>query len=161
MIYVEVETHPSTKQAARILTEILPGAISLFLAKNKDYAIDGIDIAETLGVRGQWSDMYRKIAKLKQSMWDQNGEGLQFETAEEVVQDLIGHCLLTLLFLKDEETKARRERAERKMEEFGKNQLREEAQAKNHDIEDEEEEEIRSRRPLYARSEDYDDRPAV
>jgi hypothetical protein len=97
-----VEFHSSTEQSSRILDEILPNAIALFLRKNADYNIVGIDIAATLGVRGQWSDMYRKIAKLKQSMWDQSGEGLEFESAEEVIQDLIGHCLLSLLFLKDE-----------------------------------------------------------
>lgn len=101
MSTVKIAFHPDTKQAERIINEILPGAIELFCAKNKDYAIDGIDIAATLGTRGQWADMYRKIAKLKQQMWDQNGEGLQFEDAETVIRDLIGHCLLSLLFLKD------------------------------------------------------------
>jgi hypothetical protein len=102
---VDLLFHPETKQAERILNEILPGVIELFLAKNKDYKIEGIDIAATLGVRGQWSDMFRKIAKLKQEMWDQDGSGLQFETAEEVIKDLIGHCLLSLLFLKDAKPK--------------------------------------------------------
>lgn len=107
------------------MEEILPGAINLFLAKNKDYRIEGIDIAATLGVRGQWSDMFRKIAKLKQEMWDQDGSGLAFETAEEVIRDLIGHCLLSLLFLKDEATKKRHAQAASEMEEFN-------AKQKNH-----------------------------
>lgn len=88
-------------QGQRIMDEIVPPVLELFLRKNRDYNIQGIDIAEQLGIRGQWSDMYRKIAKLKQSMWDQDGSGLEFESAEEIIQDLVGHCLLSLLFLKD------------------------------------------------------------
>lgn len=114
-LIIPLEFSPETEQGQRIITEILPGAIELFLAKNKDYKIEGIDIAATLGVRGQWSDMFRKIAKLKQEMWDQDGSGLQFETAEEVIRDLVGHCLLSLLFLKDAKPKTNAEIMQEKM----------------------------------------------
>lgn len=105
MTAFDLRFHPKTKQAERIVGEILPGVMELFIDKNADYDIEGIDIAATLGVRGQWADMFRKIAKLKQEMWDQDGSGLAFELAEEVIKDLIGHCLLSLLFLEDEAEK--------------------------------------------------------
>ena len=98
---IEVDD-PQTQEARIILKYILPPALNLFLAKNKDYDIPGINIAQELGTRGQWADMYRKIAKLKQSMWEKNGEGLEFETAEQVLYDLLGHVLLALKFLAEE-----------------------------------------------------------
>lgn len=86
-----------TLQAARVLQEILPPALERFLEKNKDYG----DAAVHLGAKGQFADMNRKYWKIKAELWD--GKRLESEPIEEVLEDMIGHCLLTLLFLRDEQ----------------------------------------------------------
>lgn len=84
-----------------ILFDRLPEFLDLFVAKNKEYG----DNAETLGPRGQYADIHRKIAKLKTALWDDNEASLQFEGTDEILRDLIGHCFLTLQMRAD----ARRE----------------------------------------------------
>jgi len=85
-----------TLQSARVFEEVLPDVADLFLEKNKDYG----DAAVHLGAKGQFADMNRKFWKMKSALWD--GKKLSGEPIEEVVRDMIGHCLLTLLFLLEE-----------------------------------------------------------
>jgi hypothetical protein len=80
-----------SKELRAIALEIMPDWLALFSAKNADY---GSGSAFELGIRGQYSDIHRKMIKLKRSMWD--GEELGFEDEEEIIQDLIGHLFLTL-----------------------------------------------------------------
>jgi hypothetical protein len=80
-----------------IVTGHLPAWVELFARKNADYGSFG-ESAGVLGIRGQYADIWRKMAKLKRSMWD--GERLEFEGTEEVINDLIGHLFLTLYMMR-------------------------------------------------------------
>jgi len=50
-----------------------------------------------LGIRGQYSDMHRKMRKLKKSMWE--GEDLKGEQADEILSDLFGNILISLYLM--------------------------------------------------------------
>jgi hypothetical protein len=80
-----------TTQFERIVEEILPTTLKRFETKAAEY---GDEAPNVLGIRGQYSDMHRKMAKLRRAMWE--GELLTSEPLEEVLDDLIAHCLLTL-----------------------------------------------------------------
>lgn len=67
-----------------------------FLTKQQDYG----DWAGELGAKGQFADMYRKWPKIRKAMWDE--EPLVGEQLDEVLMDLIGHCFLSLMFLRKE-----------------------------------------------------------
>lgn len=77
-----------------IVTQHMPQWADLFARKNADYG----DGAKVLGVRGQYADINRKMLKLKRALWD--GELLEFEGADEVIMDLIGHLFLTLYMIR-------------------------------------------------------------
>lgn len=83
-----------SQELVSIATRLMPEWLHLFARKNRDYG----DNAQELGLRGQFADIWRKIAKLKKSMWD--GEELIFEGTEEVLMDLIGHLFLSLNMLR-------------------------------------------------------------
>lgn len=65
-----------------------------FMEKQQDYK----DGADDLGAPGQYAELHRKMGKLKKALWD--GEPLAGEPAEEVLQDLIGHCFLAIRHLR-------------------------------------------------------------
>lgn len=65
-----------------------------FMSKQRDYR----DSADDLGAPGQYAELHRKMGKLKRALWD--GEELVGEPAEEVLQDLIGHCFLAIRHLR-------------------------------------------------------------
>lgn len=83
----------ATVQAERIFKDILPSVLDSFVVKNADYG----DTADFLGAKGQFADINPKFWKLKKALWD--GETLHGESLEQILADLIGHCLLTLYFL--------------------------------------------------------------
>lgn len=84
-------------QAVRVMA-ILDEARDLFLQKNKGYG----DTAYFLGAKGQYSDIYRKVGKLKHTLWDGHPIPEGSESNEEMLMDLIGHCLLTIDFIRTE-----------------------------------------------------------
>lgn len=86
-----------SQELRNIATQLMPEFLHLFAQKNKDYGNN----AQELGLRGQFADIWRKIAKLKKSMWD--GEELLFEGTDEVIMDLIGHLFLSLNMLRVKE----------------------------------------------------------
>lgn len=86
---------PESENARRICTEILPAVLESFFAKNADYG----ETSDSLGVAGQFAELWRKIGKLRGPMWE--GKVMCFEQPDEIVSDLIGHCLLTLLYMAD------------------------------------------------------------
>lgn len=90
-----------TPELRAIITEHFPTWAELFARKNSEY---GSGSAFDLGERGQFSDIYRKIIKLKRAMWDEDESVLTTESVDEILMDLIGHCFLTL------EMRARRTR---------------------------------------------------
>jgi hypothetical protein len=73
---------------------LLPEWLRLFAEKNADY---GSGFSNELGIRGQYSDIHRKVGKLRRAMWE--GEELEFEGTEEIILDLIGNLFLTLNML--------------------------------------------------------------
>lgn len=87
---------PKTQQGEYIFFNVIPKVIEMFLGKNQDYG----DTSFELGIKGQYAELHRKMGKLKRSMWD--GEELMYEKTDEVLTDLIGHCLLSLYFLERE-----------------------------------------------------------
>lgn len=82
-----------TPELRAIITEHLVNWADLFGRKNSEY---GSGSAFDLGERGQFSDMYRKMIKLKRAMWDEDESVLTTEGVDEIIMDLIGHCFLTL-----------------------------------------------------------------
>lgn len=79
----------------QVVHEVLPDVVTLFLQKGVDY--DGAH--QYLGLAGQFSDINRKFWKLKRAMWD--GEELSQEGLEEVLSDMIGHCLLSIAMVRE------------------------------------------------------------
>lgn len=83
---------------ATIRDEIAPAVLQRFLDKGRDYG----DTFTTLGVKGQFADIHRKYGKLRRALWDD--AVLEGEQPEEILQDFIGHCYLTL-YLLNQQTK--------------------------------------------------------
>lgn len=90
--------HNHGEQFVRIMDGPLVDALECFSRKNMEYQ----ENAQMLGVRGQFADIWRKIGKLKIALWEQQPEKLTSESPQEVLWDLIGHCLLTLDMLPEE-----------------------------------------------------------
>ncbi|QKY78596.1 hypothetical protein SEA_DRYAD_58 [Streptomyces phage Dryad] len=89
---IAIEREEGDSQELNVIaTRIMPEWLALFQRKNRDY---GSGSAYELGVRGQYSDIHRKMIKLKRAMWD--GEELDFEDTDEIIKDLISHLFLTL-----------------------------------------------------------------
>lgn len=84
----------------RIISKLVPEWVEHQKLKGADYntiSAAGEPIfenADVLGIRGQFSDIWRKIWKLKKGMWD--GETLVAEQPREILMDLIGHCFLAI-----------------------------------------------------------------
>jgi hypothetical protein len=83
----------ATDQAEKIFKDILPAVLERFVRKNADYG----DSAKFLGAKGQFADINPKFWKLYRALW--LGERLVGESVEEILHDLIGHCLLSLYFM--------------------------------------------------------------
>lgn len=82
--------------------DIMIGGIMPDLAlKFQQAALDYGDAFEELGLKGQYSDMHRKMKKLKRAIWD--GETLTRESVEEIMGDLFGHVLISLYLLRQTE----------------------------------------------------------
>jgi len=84
---VELRFENLPEHSIKVVYEILPKALELYLRKTKDYG----GFSGGLGPKAPFVDMWRKIIKLKRCMWD--GEPLRFEQTDEIVMDLIGTCL--------------------------------------------------------------------
>jgi hypothetical protein len=72
---------------------LLPEWFDEFRIKNADYGDD----SGKLGVMGGFTDLWRKIHKLKRSVWD--GQELHGEQTREIVMDMIGHAFLLVVDL--------------------------------------------------------------
>lgn len=98
------------EQAARILGDILPGLLNHFLRKNQGYQLSGENLAEILGAKGQWGDLFRKVMVTKAVLWDGQEalilrsqvdmEGVETESVEERLEDIVGHALLAIDMLR-------------------------------------------------------------
>lgn len=86
-------TNIPNPQATRIVKEILPKALELYLKKSRDYGGNVMDRFE-LGEKAAIPDMARKFGKLIDAIW--RDKPLQFEQPEEILMDLLGHILIIL-----------------------------------------------------------------
>lgn len=89
---IDLESDDSARLREIVLEE-LPAFLELFAKKSKEYGDSNPDV---LGPRGQFSDIWRKIGKLKTGMWEGREDLLTSEGVDEVLRDLIGHCFLAL-----------------------------------------------------------------
>src|SRR3546814_15738351 len=87
-----------------IATSIMPEWLRLFSEKNREYG----DNAKVLGLKGQFSDMWRKLGKLKSALWDD--KELKFEGADEIMMDPLGHLFLTLQMMRVKEERSEERR---------------------------------------------------
>jgi hypothetical protein len=81
----------------RIINHLLPEFAEHQRQKAKDYngsLVPGVENADVLGARGQYAELWRKMAKLKKALWD--GEALVGEQPREILLDFIGHCFLAI-----------------------------------------------------------------
>lgn len=81
------------EQAMRVVLDVLPKSMELYLQKSKDYGGNVMD-RFGLGQRAAIPDMARKFGKLIDNIW--HGKPLAFEQADEILMDLIGHILIIL-----------------------------------------------------------------
>lgn len=77
-----------------MVNQILPEVVKRFRAKSADYG----DVFKELGLAGQYSDIHRKARKLKMVMWE--GKELKGEQADEILEDLIGNCLISIYLIR-------------------------------------------------------------
>ena len=82
-------------QLKDIIAVILPAALNLFAAKNRGYKKTKRH-RPSLGARGEFVEIERKVTKLELGIWDGDSDAFNSESREEVVNDLLGHCLLML-----------------------------------------------------------------
>jgi hypothetical protein len=80
-----------------------PAVLDRWLRKNADYKGQQM----FLGSRAQFADINRKFWKLKSFMWD--GEEPEFESPIEIIDDMIGHLLMTRYFLSPRTSPVRKE----------------------------------------------------
>jgi hypothetical protein len=81
----------------RIIGNLLPEFAEHQRRKAKDYnesLVPGVENADVLGERGQYAELWRKMAKLKKSLWE--GQPLEGEQPREILLDFIGHCFLAI-----------------------------------------------------------------
>lgn len=76
-----------------MVNQILPKAVSRFQKKSADYG----DVFKELGMAGQYSDMHRKMYKLRKYMWE--GERLKGEGPKEILEDLLGNILISIYLI--------------------------------------------------------------
>ena len=81
-----------------IMEEIVPDVLERFQSKAGDYGA----AYKLLGAKGQFSDINRKFWKLYNSIWCERE--LKGEQPYECAEDIIGHCLLLMLILRQEGT---------------------------------------------------------
>jgi hypothetical protein len=88
-----LNTDVTTEYAEVLVSGLLQEWLKHHLDKNREYG----NTADELGAAGQYSDMSRKMGKLKRALWD--GQTLTSEQPREILMDLIGHCFLTIHYI--------------------------------------------------------------
>lgn len=119
------QTKRPTPQSDRIM-HLVDEWFSEFCEKSSDYQTSTGNVSENFGLMGQYMKLTDKIHKLRKPMWDDEvieeigrlGHDLpadvvkrpdfHFESTEEILRDIIGHCFLALDFI---EQKAKEDRA--------------------------------------------------
>lgn len=89
----------SERAYAFINEHITPQVIEHFKTKQRDYS--GGPAFLFLGSKGQFSDLNRKFWKLYAAVWE--GKELEGEQPIEIAEDMIGHLLLLIYTMMEEE----------------------------------------------------------
>lgn len=92
MVSYEIQ-NISNEQALRVVLDVLPKALELYLNKSRDYGGNVMD-RFGLGPKACIPDMARKFGKLIDSIW--NEQPLQYEQPDEILMDLFGHIVIIL-----------------------------------------------------------------
>ena len=95
-ILIQIREIDGPSPVDELLAERLPKVVELFRSKARDYAGNSHFTANALGARGQFAEIWRKVGKLKRSMWD--GESMAFEQTDEILADLFGHIMLAISY---------------------------------------------------------------
>lgn len=103
---------PVSDQAQRVFDMIIPWA-DQFNRKNQDYTNSGGAVSDNFGIMGQFMKLTDKIHKLRKPMWDvrlrgatEHEDDLNYESADEILDDIIGHAFLAKLYLQEEREKS-------------------------------------------------------
>lgn len=80
-------------QAIRVVRDVLPKALELYLKKSKDYG-GNVMSRRNLGIKACIPDINRKFEKLIDAIW--YDKPMQFEQPAEILMDLLGHILIIL-----------------------------------------------------------------
>jgi hypothetical protein len=83
---------PATPEAEYIVEHLVREWLDSFLAKNRKYK----DVDQSLGARGVFPDVNRKVGILKSRVWNDERHAPAEESTDEVIMDLIGHLFLML-----------------------------------------------------------------
>ena len=98
---------PTTEQSGRV-AQLANRWFNEFRRKSEDYQTSTGNVSENFGLMGQYMKLTDKIHKLRRPMWDNEilrqatPESLpefNFESTEEILRDIIGHCFLALDFM--------------------------------------------------------------
>jgi hypothetical protein len=92
---------PTGADGRYIRDRLMPEFWETFARKAADYNDNENENHRALGVRGQFADIWRKIGKLKKSLWE--GRSLAGEQPREILMDLIAHCFLTIAMMDGEQ----------------------------------------------------------
>lgn len=82
-----------TEHARSIFQYVLPDVMKLFAEKSNRY---GEPDGDDLGIAGTYADMHRKWKRLRKHMWEGESWPEGGEPFEEVLMDMVGHCLKTI-----------------------------------------------------------------
>lgn len=92
------EGEPSGADGRYIRDQLMPEFWTHFANKAKDYNdSEGFEPHKVLGLAGQFAEIWRKVWKLKKSLWSR--EPLIHEQPREVLLDMIGNCFLALAMI--------------------------------------------------------------
>lgn len=94
----EIQIQDDAPEQVREVLKDFQHFIELFTNRSKEYG----NHAFVLGSRGQFADISRKMGKMRTAIWDGQPEKLKGEDIYEVMNDLIGHCFLTIQCLRKE-----------------------------------------------------------
>ncbi len=89
---LEIQNIPND-QALRVVLDVLPKALELYLNKSRDYGGNVMSKID-LGPKACIPDMQRKFGKLVDAIWWD--KPLQFEQPDEILRDLLGHIFIIL-----------------------------------------------------------------
>jgi hypothetical protein len=90
---LEADDSPKLKRIIRIH---VPKVLEKFGIKNRGYKSES---QYGLGLKGEFANINRKTGKLYQGIWQGDPAAFESESCEEVLMDMIGHCLLALDYL--------------------------------------------------------------